>query len=169
MATKKNEQKKQKRLSNDKLLRLSFVLLLVALIGVASGLYLYATLMVSDSLVVPYDFRVNQNMIGIDADTDDFGFGTIPRGGFSTRGFTITADEDVTVLIVAGGTGAEWIRTSKNGLYLKKGETGQFSLTVFVPENAEEGSYAGAIRMVLTRPGVHILGLTEQQMKVVAE
>ena len=130
--------------------RLVLLLLIVMFLSITLTVLAYIHWTVRDIIIREYDFRVSAGVLGIDADKEKFGFGTIPLYGHSERSFVIAAEKDARVIVMASGAGSEMISISENDFLLEAGENRSIMLRVDV--NATPGSYAGFVRILLLHP-----------------
>lgn len=131
---------------------IKLILLLIGLLLVFISLtsVFYLNFMIEDVVSVPYNFRVEARTAGLDAGTDQLGFGTIPLGGSSERSLILSSDKDAQVLITTYGDGSELIHTN-GSFYIAANENKTLFVSVIVPDNVEEKEYEGRLTAIFYR------------------
>ncbi len=136
---------------------LALVLLSVLLLGVSLTLFAYygfylRGLFILEHQEMKVDFRVQQGIIGLDADTDALHFGTIAPGGSSERLMTVTPARDARLVITFAGDAAPYLSVDKNDIRVVEGEPIELNFTVTLPGNMSDGNYTGEAKLYFYRP-----------------
>jgi hypothetical protein len=159
MVAKKSVKKKNpakvvvKKGSSFTLLRVVMLLAIIAIVASTLTIVFYINTSIIEVVHMPYYFRVQDHVAGINADTDRFAFGSTPPGGEGRRQFTLTTEKDAFVLIEAYGDGSEMIGVNRNAFDMAADTNITLDLWVVPPLDAEERTYEGMIRVVFLRPG----------------
>lgn len=134
-----------------KKLSVIMVLLSILLLGVGLTLFVYYGFYLKEYHTVPYDFHVENRVVGMNVDTDALHFGTVSPGGNSRRVMTITPSSDSRLVINFVGDGAGYLSVDKNNLLVLQGKQINVTFRVTIPENASVGNYSGKARFFFYR------------------
>lgn len=87
--------------------------------------------------------------VGINVNSDALYFGTVFKGGYSEREFSIDNFEcrKCKVVIKADGDTKDWIWVSNRSFTLKEGESIDLKAIVDIPRDAEFGNYTGNLKI----------------------
>jgi len=132
-----------------KLVLLTISLLLLSIGGTA---LFFSTFMIKEKRIIPVDVIV-ADRVGFNLDPDAMHFGMVPPTGTARRKVLInnTFKHPVEVVITAYGNITSFLYISDHMFYLSPSGSKEVTFTVFIPDDAKYGKYAGYIKILLKR------------------
>ena len=86
---------------------------------------------------------------GFDVNTSALIFGTVPKGGSSSREVILTNDFNIPLKVdlKAYGELAGWVHVFENGFLMQPNVVKTVKVSATIPENAKFGNYAGILKI----------------------
>lgn len=127
--------KKQKKVKRNKV-ALLFVLLFLLLVLFVLIINAYA----SNAVLAVHEVEMTLNVsdyVGLNLDDDKLHFGTVIKGGSSSRGIVLSSDVEGFVYVTSD---LDWLRVKNQGVEIGPDNDANFLFEVYVPKDAEPES-----------------------------
>ena len=134
--------------------KLLFLIIIILIITSGLTAIFYSFYIIRDVRRITMDLKVeDSSVIGMNVDNDGLHFGTVPRGGSSTRRMIINHKEHypLFVSIHTYGNFLDWLAISDNNFIVEPNTDKEIKFTVSVPGNALSQVYNGTVIIVMKR------------------
>lgn len=122
------------------------------LVGISAAILFFTEYMVYDTILMPMDVKVSQN-IGFNLDTDQLHFGGTQTPGSAYRKITVENkySQPLRVTLIPEGPLGSWVSAEDFEPIFNPGERRNITMNLAVPSGVPYGDYNGTIRIIFTR------------------